>query len=53
MNEKIVDVFERKILQRIYGPVKDHDQWMCRHNTELYNLFKEPKLSVIIRIARL
>jgi hypothetical protein len=24
-NEKIVDVFERKILQRIYGPIEDTD----------------------------
>jgi hypothetical protein len=53
MNEKTVDVFELKILQRIYGPVKDCDQWRCRYNKELYDLFKEPRFSVIIRIARL
>jgi hypothetical protein len=52
MNEKMVDVFEWKILRRIYGHVKDRDQWRCRYNKELYDLFKEPRLSVIIRIAR-
>jgi hypothetical protein len=52
-NEKIVDVFERTILQRIYGPVKDRDQWRCRFNKELYDLFKESTLSMVIRIARL
>jgi hypothetical protein len=43
---------ERKIL-RISGPIKDRDQWRCRFNKKLYDLFKEPRLSVIIRVARL
>jgi hypothetical protein len=47
----MVDVFERKILLRIYGPIKDRFQWKCGFNKELYDLFKEPRLSVIIRIA--
>jgi hypothetical protein len=46
-------VFERKILRTIYGPVEDKGQWRNRYNKELYDLFKEPKLSVTIRIARL
>jgi hypothetical protein len=53
MNGKMVDVFGWKILRKIYGPVKDRDQWKCRYNKELYGLFKDPRLSVIIRIARL
>jgi hypothetical protein len=52
-NERVLDVFERKILRRIYGPVRDKDQWRSRYNKELYDLFKEPKLSITIRIARL
>jgi hypothetical protein len=44
-------VFEIKILRRIYGPVQDKGQW--RSNKELYDLFKEPKLSITIRSARL
>jgi hypothetical protein len=52
-NERVLDVFERKILRRIYGPVQDKDQWRSRYNKELYDLFKEPKLSITIRIARL
>jgi hypothetical protein len=28
-------------------------QWRSTYNKELYNLFKEPKLSTTIRIARL
>jgi hypothetical protein len=52
MNEKMLDVFERKILRRIYGPVKDRDQWRCRYNKELCEFCKEPRLSVITRTAR-
>jgi hypothetical protein len=36
----------------MYGPIKDKNQWKCG-NKELYDLFKEPRLSVVIGIARL
>jgi hypothetical protein len=49
----VLDAFKRKILCRIYGPVQDKGQWRSRYNKELYDLFKEPKLSITIRIARL
>jgi hypothetical protein len=49
----MVDVFERKILRRIYGPIKVRYQCRCGYNKELYDLFKEPRLSMVIRIARL
>jgi hypothetical protein len=52
-NEKMVDGFERKILRGIYYPFKDRDQLRCRFNKDLYDLFKEPRLSMVIRIARL
>jgi hypothetical protein len=52
-NERALDVFEKKILHRIYGPVQDKGQWRSRYNKELYDLFKEPRLSITIRIASL
>jgi hypothetical protein len=49
----MVGVFESKILRRIYGPIKDTDQWRFMFNEEIYDFLKEPRLSVVIRIARL
>jgi hypothetical protein len=49
----MVDGFERKVLQKIYGSVQDKDTWKSRYNDELYMLFKEPKLTTAIRLARL
>jgi hypothetical protein len=37
--DRMVQAFKRKLLQRIYGPVKDRYHWKCRFNKELYNLF--------------
>jgi hypothetical protein len=33
--------------------VQDKGTWRNRHNDELYTLFKEPKLTTAIRLARL
>jgi hypothetical protein len=50
---KMVDVIKRKTLQRIYDPINDTDQEKYRFKTKLNNLLKVPRLSVVIRIARL
>jgi hypothetical protein len=44
-------VFERKVLRRIYGPVQDNGAWRSRYNDELYTLFKQPKLTTVIKIG--
>ena len=33
--EKTLAVFERKILRKIYGPVKENELWRIRQNDEL------------------
>ena len=43
-----IDRFERRVLRRILGPVRENDTWRIRHNEELYNLFDVPKLSTNI-----
>lgn len=50
---KALDVFERKILRRIYGLVQEEDGWRIRYNHELYQLYKTPRLSEHLRIMRL
>jgi len=42
MSEQMLNTFERKILQRIYGPTHEGGCWRPRWNNELYSLYKEP-----------
>jgi len=49
---KMVDVLKRKMLQRIYDHINNTDQGRYRFKTKL-NLLNQPRLSVVIRIARL
>jgi len=50
---KMMDVLKRKMLQRICNSINDTDHQRYRFKTKLKNLLQEPRLSVIIRIARL
>jgi hypothetical protein len=34
-DEQKLDVFERKVLQKIYGPIQYSDIWRSRYNSEL------------------
>jgi hypothetical protein len=45
--------FERKILRRIYGPIKENEIWRIRYNKELYKLYDEPEVSEMIKLKRL
>jgi hypothetical protein len=47
-------IFERRILRKIYGPVRDqHEEWIIRWNHELYQLYKDLPISAYARIQRL
>jgi hypothetical protein len=43
--------FERKVLRKIFGPIRDTDQWRRRYNEELYQLYVEPNTVKWIRWA--
>jgi hypothetical protein len=46
-------VFERKVLRKIFGPIRDTDQWRRRYNEGLCQLYAEPEIVKRIRSARL
>ncbi|PNF43056.1 hypothetical protein B7P43_G04739, partial [Cryptotermes secundus] len=51
--ESVINFFERKILRRIYGPIKENGIWRIKYNKELYKLYREPEISVTIKLKRL
>jgi hypothetical protein len=38
--ERVLAVFERKMLRKIYGPVKENELWRIRRNDELEDRIK-------------
>jgi hypothetical protein len=52
-SEKTVGIFERKILRRIFGAVKEEGQWRMGYNKELYELYKDVDLVTFIKLKRL
>jgi hypothetical protein len=55
MDEQRFLVFERKVLRKIYGPVKDKiiGKWRRRKNLELEALFSSSDILEVIRSRRL
>jgi hypothetical protein len=49
----VPNAFERRILRRIICPIKDKDHWRIKYNKELYEMFKEPEISIVIKLKRL
>jgi hypothetical protein len=42
----ILRIFERRILRRIYDPVKENGIWRLRYNYDLCKLYSEPDIEV-------
>jgi hypothetical protein len=51
--ERILAVFERKILRKIYGPVKENELWRIRRNDELEDLIKRENIVRFIKSQRI
>ena len=51
--EDMIKRWERKFLRRIYGGVLDAGMWRMRTNAELYDLYKEPDIVIIIKQGRI
>jgi hypothetical protein len=52
-DEKILGVFERKILRAIFGPTDENGEWRIKYNNELYTLYKESDIVTYIKTNRL
>jgi hypothetical protein len=48
----MLNTFERKILQRIYGPIQKGGRWRPRWNNELYTLYNDLNIVEDIEIRR-
>jgi hypothetical protein len=46
-------IFERRILRRIYSPIKENGIWRSRYNHELYKLYNEPDMVKVIKVGQL
>ena len=51
--ETALAVFERKILRKIYGPVKENDLWRIRRNDELEAIIKGENIVRFIKSQRI
>jgi len=51
--ERALAVFDRKILRKIYGPVKENELWRIRQNDELEATIKRENIVRFIKCQRI
>jgi len=52
-NENLLRIFERKILQKIYGPIQEGDIWRIRNNEELKRSINGEDIVKFIKARRI
>ena len=52
-DEEVLNLFERKILRKIYGPIQDKGEWRIRYNHELEALQRKESIVRFIKAQRL
>jgi hypothetical protein len=50
---RVREVFERKVLRRIYGPINDNGQWRKLYNDEIKQIYQTPSITEFLRAQRL
>ena len=53
VEQDMLNVFERKILRMIFGPVNINGEWRIRFNDELYSMYKDATIVRKIKAQRL
>ena len=51
--EEMLDIFERRVLRRIFGSTQAEKGWRLRYNAEIYDLYKDMKVTEGIKFRRL
>ena len=51
--ERALAIFERKILRKIYGPMKENELWRIRRNDELEAIIKGENIVRFIKCQRI
>jgi hypothetical protein len=51
--EKMLMIWERKLLRKIYGPTKENGQWRIKTNAELIIKYKSQDIITVIKFRRL
>jgi hypothetical protein len=51
--EEMLDAFKRKTLRQIFSPTKDEKGQKKRYNAEIYDLYKDMKVTEFIKFKRL
>jgi hypothetical protein len=51
--ERVLAVFERKIMRKMYGPVKEKELWRIRRNDELDDIIKGENIVRFIKSQRI
>jgi hypothetical protein len=52
-DESMINIFETKILRKIFEYVREGDHWRARYNNELYGLYREQDLVSYIKVERM
>ena len=51
--QDMLNVFERKVLRMIFGPININGEWRIRFNDELYSMYKDATIVRKIKAQRL
>lgn len=50
--ENMLEIWEQKILRKIYGGKKENETWRRRTNKEIIELYKQPTINTKSKIQR-
>jgi hypothetical protein len=51
--QSFFETWQRKVLRKIYGPIKHQNGWRIRTNDELQFMYRKPNIGTAIEVRRL